>query len=76
MGGGGKRGLRNVCIKSTSFSFRLNLLMNGKETLSHKISHFSLKLANRAVEFERSKFGSFGDFLPIFKTAYLPNEKS
>ena len=55
--GGGKRGLRKVCIKSASFSFCLNLLMNEK-VLCHT-KYLSFLLASRVLELEKVKIWVF-----------------
>ena len=57
MGGGGKRGLKNVGIKSASFSFCLNLLMNEK-VLCHT-KNLSFLLASKNLESEKVKIGVF-----------------
>ena len=56
-GRGGKRGLRNVCIKSASFSFCLNLLMNEK-VLCHT-KYLSFLLASRVLELEKVEMWVF-----------------
>ena len=67
---GGEKGLRNVCIELASFTFRL-----GRYFVPQNISVF-YKISKQSCGIERSKVGSFGDFLRIFKIAYLWNGKS
>ena len=58
-----------------SSSSRLNLLNEWEGTLSHNTSLLSSNFTSGAVELKKVEIRVFGDFLRIFKIAYLGNGK-